>query len=247
MKLRTFDELLGLNVPCYLASTESSALLLIGDAAADLAQTLADSGKVTVEQGAPGTGAPRLLFGLPFYTAPYPLLVAALVTEKNTVFNALSLFGWIEDNFINEPRAEVFGLTPYGEQPVMFLRDFDLDRPIEAWLQSGQPVRWLRVSGVAIASARHTAGTQTLKGDAAAVVAMESALPADARDFVEGLRLDVARGVSLRAALRARRKLADAQLMAVCDGWRVLANAVPVVRINPAGGDETPLRDLLPR
>jgi hypothetical protein len=242
MRLQSFDELLSLDVPCHLASTSDSALLLIGDAAAELAPTLATRSKVTVEQG-----AQRLMFGLPFYTAPYPLLVAALVTEKNTVFNALSLFGWIEDNFITEPRAEVFGLTPYGEQPVMFVRDFDLDRPIEAWLQSGQPVRWLRVSGIAIASARHMAGTQTLKGDAAAVVALESALPADAQDFVERLRLDVARGVTLRAALRARRKFNDAQLMTVCDGWRVLANAVPVVRINPAGGDETPLRDLLPQ
>jgi hypothetical protein len=175
----------------------------------------------------------RLLFGLPILTAPFPLFVGGLMTERNAPLEQLSLFGWIEDHYLEQPRAEVFGLTPFAEQPVLFLRDFDMDRPVEAWFQTPQPARWVCAAGVAIATARASGEPQELTGDQAALAALEHVLPPDAQPFVEGLGLDVARGQSLRAALRQRRKTTDESLMAICDGWRILARAAPFRRFDP--------------
>jgi hypothetical protein len=142
----------------------------------------------------------------------------------------------------------VIGLTPYGEQPVMFLRDFDMDRPVELWAQTGQPTRWVRIAGVAIASLDSAATYQTLTSDDGALQALQEALPADAQEFAESLRLEAARsaGTPLKTLLRARRKLADAALMAQADGWRVIAQATPLLRVNPdADGDHAQVSALL--
>ena len=167
------------------------------------------------------------MFGLPIHTAPYPVLIHSLNTERGTRLGQLSVFGWIEDHFIDEPRAEVFGLTPYGEAPVAFLRDFDLDRPPEAYVMlpdpppGGGPERaFRRVGTIIVAGAPPPAGE-----DAAALAALEAVLPASAQAFLDGLRADVARGQPLRQVLRSRRKTADPALMAQCDGWRVLTRA----------------------
>ena len=157
------------------------------------------------------------------------------MTERNTVFDKLSLFGWVEDNAILEPRAEVLGLTPFGEQPILFLRDLDLDRPVEAWIQTQQPARWLRVAGVAIADSAYAGDVQTLSSDAGALAALSRTLPADAQPFLLGLANEVAQGKTLRAALRTRRKTTDDALMHLCDGWRILAHATKIIRVNPEG------------
>lgn len=240
MEIKQFDDALGLTIDCERVTSEGASLLILGDRAAAFAEALA-RGRALGRQ----SGPVRLLFGLPFYTAPYPVFVGALSTEKNTVFDTLALFGWIEDNAIYEPRAEVFGITPLRERPIMFLRDFDLDRPVEIWMQAPAPAGWLRIAGVAVASARYAPEPQTLTGEDAALIALEHAAPADALQLVEALRMDVARGMPLKAALRARRRGENAASMALCDGWRVMSQAVPLLRLNPdasssAGYDALP-------
>lgn len=242
MNFKSFDDLLHLDVTCQLAwsPTESATLIIIGDRADVLAKQLRDTGKVQSEPA-----QVRVLFGLPILTAPFPLFVGSLMTERNTTLDSLSLFGWIEDHCIEQPRAEVFGLTPFSEQPVLFLRDFDMDRPVEAWLQSRQPSRWLRVVGVAVASAHYTHEREILKEDDGVLTALEYALPGDAQPFVASLSAEVARGTALRAALRQRRKTTDAVLISVCDGWRVLSKASSFVRLNPLPDHDQRVEDVL--
>ncbi len=228
MEIKHFDDALGLTVDCEHVTSDGATLLILGDRAAALAQSLSQ-GRALGRQ----TGPARLLFGLPFYTAPYPVFVGALSTEKNTVFDTLALFGWIEDNAIYEPRAEVFGITPLRERPIMFLRDFDLDRPVEIWMQAPAPAGWLRIAGAVVASARYASEPQALTGEDAALIALEHAAPAGALPLIEALRMDVARGTPLKAALRARRRGENAANMALCDGWRVISQAVPLIRLNP--------------
>jgi hypothetical protein len=166
------------------------------------------------------------------------------MTERNTTFDQLSLFSWIEDHYIDQPRAEVFGLTPFAERPVLFLRDFDMDRPIEVWFRTPQPARWLQVAGVAIATAQHTGVPQLLKGDEASLLALQHALPADALPFLQTIRAEVDAGDALKSVLRKHRKAAEPSLMRVLDGWRVLPQAARFIRVNPAGG-EHPIDDAL--
>lgn len=218
----TFDDLLHLDTPAEVVAGPAVCALVLGDHAADAARSLASSsGMLRVGSAA------RIVFGLPIHTAPYPVLIHSMNTERGTRLDQLSLFGWIEDHFIDEPRAEVFGLTPYGEAPVVFLRDFDLDRPPEAYVvlphppPGGGPERVFRRVGTIML----TGAAVPIGEDAAALAALEAVLPPSAQAFLDGLRADVARGQSLRQVLRARRKTSDPALMAKCDGWRVLARA----------------------
>jgi len=231
-----FDDLLSLEVDCEIVASDTAALLLLGDGAGDLAGALCQAGDASpAPLLVPVPSPAALYFGLPILTAPFPILVHALMTERNTQLSQLSLFGWIEDNAILEPRAEIIGLTPLGEQPVLFLRDLDLDRPPEAWLRAGQPARWLRVSGVALIDPAHAGAPLPLSGDEAALAAFARVLPPAASQFIAGLRAEVACGVPLRVALRQRRKTTDPGLMRLCDGWRVLSRAARFARLNPAG------------
>lgn len=239
MSYKSFDQLLHLDVECHVASASDGALLILGDQADALAAQLRDSGKAQV-----ASYAPRVLFGLPILTAPFPLFVGSLMTERNMTFDQLSLFGWIEDHTIDQPRAEVFGLTPFAAQPVLFLRDFDMDRPFEAWFRTPQPARWLMVAGIAIATAQHSGAPQWLKGDEASLAALQQALPADALPFLQTIRDEVSAGQPLKTVLRQRRKTAEPSLMCVFDGWRVLSQTARFVRVNPAG-DDHPIDDAL--
>ena len=236
---KSFDQLLHLDIECHVASAGDGALLILGDGAEVLATQLRNAGKAQVSRY-----APRVLFGLPILTAPFPLFVGSLMTERNTSFDQLSLFSWIEDHTIDQPRAEVLGLTPFAEQPVLFLRDFDMDRPIEAWFRTTQPARWLQVAGVAIATAQYNGPPQWLKGDAASLAALQFALPADALPFLQTISDEVIAGTPLKTVLRQRRKTAEPSLMRVFDGWRVLPQAARFIRVNPAGGDQ-PIDDAL--
>jgi hypothetical protein len=238
--MTAFDQLLSIDVTCAVIARETTCALILGPDSRALV-TLAAGVGMSHESRA----QQRLNFGLPFFTAPYPLLVTQVITERNTVFDTPALFGWIEDNYVTEPRAEVTGMTPYGEQPVMFLRDFDMDRPVELWTRLTNPERWARVAGVAIADSAAPTGVQMLAPDEGALSALWHALPVDARDFADNLRLDLGRG-ALKAALRQRRKATDPGLMRHADAWRVIAHAVPVARVNPAGaGDGAELMRLL--
>src|SRR5689334_9188213 len=109
-----FNDLLSLSVNAESLASRTACLLVIGDGAAarGIATELAGASAFRHD-----SGSVRVLFGLPVLTLPYPILVNSLMTEHNTRFDQLSLFGWIEDNAILEPRAEVFGLTPLGEDP----------------------------------------------------------------------------------------------------------------------------------
>ncbi len=238
--MTAFDQLLSIDVTCSVVANQTACALILGPQAQALAERV-EAGGVWREARA----RQRLHFGLPFFTAPYPLLVTAVITERNTVFDTPALFGWIEDNFVTEPRAEVIGMTPYGEQPVMFLRDFDMDRPVEIWTRLANPERWVRVTGIAIADAHAPTGVRMLPGEEGALTALKHTVCADAHAFVDGLRLDVGRGVSLKAVLRQRRKLSDPGLMRQADAWRVIAQAAPVARINPAETGSARLAELL--
>lgn len=239
MSYTSFDQLLQLEITCHVASAGDGALLILGDEAGALAAQLRESGKASISRF-----TPRVLFGLPILTAPFPLFVGSLMTEHNTSFVQMSLFGWIEDRYIDQPRAEVFGLTPFVEQPVLFLRDFDMDRPIEAWFRMMQPARWLQVAGVAIATAQHSGPPQALLGDEASLLALQHVLPADALPFLRAIRDEVDAGAALKAVLRQRRKAAEPSLMHVFEGWRVLPQAARFIRANPAGSDH-PIDDAL--
>ncbi|PJF47448.1 MAG: hypothetical protein D6709_02860 [Chloroflexi bacterium] len=240
MNFTSFDQLLRLDAHGVLATAQGAALLIFGDCADALAQQL------TLHQAIVCTPAKvRMLFGLPILTAPFPLFVGAVMTERNTLLDQMSAFAWIEDNYIEQPRAEVFGLTPFGEQPVLFMRDFDMDRPVEVWLQAPRPMGWVRVVGAAIATSHRAVEAQLLPPDEAALALMALDLPADAQPFVESLAMDVARGVSLKAALRQRRKTTDPALMYVCDGWRVFSRSAGVVQLNPLQHSPDRVEDVL--
>ncbi|MCX6017129.1 MAG: hypothetical protein NTZ50_01270 [Chloroflexi bacterium] len=193
MKIHDFSDLLHLNVRGHIETNGTLTQLTL--------HTDAD------EQ--------RLYFGLPYYTAARPLFISGLMTEKNTLLRAPLLFTWIEENFIREPRAEIFGMTADGEQPVMFMRDFDLDRPREMWLRCGEPARWVKLNTVLLSG-------RTLMGEAGALDALSMALPSIAQDFIATVRTDVSSGHSLKAALRTRRKSTNAAWMALADGWRIV-------------------------
>ncbi len=240
MNYKSFDQLLHLDIDCHVASAGDGALLILGDQADALAAQLRDSGKAQVSRY-----APRVLLGLSILTAPFPLFVGGLMTERNTIFEQMSLFAWIEDHYIDQPRAEVFGLTPFAEQPVLFLRDFDMDRPIEAWFQAPQPARWLQLAGVAIATASHDGQPQLLKGDEASLLALKYALPADALPFLQTIREEVSAGQPLKTVLRQRRKTAEPSLMRVFDGWRILPQAARFIRLNAAPGNDNHIEDAL--
>jgi hypothetical protein len=203
------------------SAMSNAVMLALGDASA----TFAPSSPFSLSEIQPTA----IYFGLSILTAPLPLLVGALMTERNTEMRQLSLFTWIEDNAIMEPRAEIFGLTPFGEQPILFLRDLDLDRPPHAYVLPSR--EWQRVAGVLLVNEAAPEQTHELNGDAAELALIAAGLPRDAADFVNGIRAEVARGVSVKAALRARRRSTDAKLMSLCDGMRVLARATRVVEL----------------
>ncbi|MCS6773758.1 MAG: hypothetical protein RMM31_10360 [Anaerolineae bacterium] len=228
MDFKSFNELLHVDFSGMLVTSRNAALAVVGDRAEAFAQSLSES------KGTPYVATEvRVWLGLPILTAPFPLFVGAVMTERNAILNQMSVFAWLEDNYVEQPRAEVFGLTPFGEQPVLFVRDFDMDRPLEAWIQTPQPSDWARLVGIVIASSRYGGGQQSLPPDQAALVLMAMHLPADAQPFVEELARQVAGGSSLKAALRQRRKTTDAALMRACDGWRALSRATNVAILNP--------------
>jgi hypothetical protein len=233
-------DLLRLPVRGSLVMRENAALLVFGDQSVLLASTLAAGGRLSHE-----VAALDIFFGLPYYSARAPLLMRALTTEKGTALSTLALFAWIEDNFVIEPRAEVFGQTLFGEEPLLFLRDCDLDRPVEGWFHAPGSGAWVRLAGIVLASSRASAGTQHLRGDDAALHTLEQVFPLDGQMFVEALSLAFARGGKLKALLRAQRKSTAPEIMALCDGWRVLCNALPVVRVNAEAGEVTQVAELL--
>ena len=104
------------------------------------------------------------------------------------------------------------------------MRDLDLDRPPEAYVQALQPGGWLKVVSVLLAQ-QGTVEMQSLSGDTAALRALQMVLPASAQSLLTSLRDEVQAGKDLRHVLRAQRRTADPALMAVCDGWRVLSRA----------------------
>jgi hypothetical protein len=226
-----FTDLLRLNVACEMVSGPTACLLLIGDGAAALADRWPSAPALERSSGEVG-----VLFGLPVLTMPYPLLVNSLMTEHNTCFDQLSLFGWIEDNGILEPRAEVLGLTPLAENPVLFLRDLDLDRPPEAYVRPA-PGAWLRVAEVVIAQMSHTDAPVPLRDAAAALQALQVMMPAGEQGLLKALQIETDAGMSLHHALRIHRRTTPPEVMAQCDGWRVLSRAAPFALAGPAAGD----------
>jgi hypothetical protein len=225
-----FNDLLSLNVACELVAGKNACVLVIGEHAPALADQLA-AASTTVGLWREH-GPQRVLFGLPVLTLPYPILVHSVMTEHNTPLDQLSLFGWIEDNAILEPRAEIFGLTPLAADPVLFIRDLDLDRPPECYIQSGPAFKgsaWLRVAGVVIARGEERAANIMATGDDGALSALELILPPSLQPFIARIRAEVVAGRELRQVLRARRRGTDPAIMAICDGWRVLARAARFV------------------
>jgi len=239
VNFKAFDELQHLDISCQAVLSRDAALVVLGDRASALAAQLIASGAAVQQISA------RVLFGLPILTAPFPLFVGGVMTERNTILARSSVFAWIEDNYIEQPRAEVFGLTPFAEQPVLFLRDFDMDRPVEAWFQTARPAHWVRVVGLVIASSRAASDVRLLEGDDAALIAMASALPPDMHALIESLRIEVAQGGRLKVALRKLRKIADANVMRSLDGWRVLAQAAQTAEFNPSPDGDFPIIDAL--
>lgn len=223
MNFQSFDQLLHFDVAGTWVLGKGAALLVVGEQAASLAAALPSRAQSSVSHT-----QQRLWFGLPLLGAPFPLFVGAVLTERSSVLQQVSLFAWLEDNYIEQPRAEIWGLTPLGEQPVVFVRDLDMDRPLELWLRAPTTAEWSQLVGVVVADAR--IGQHLLRTpDQAALALMALDLPADAQPFVATLAAAVSRGASLKAALRQHRKTTDPALMHRCESWRVLARAVRVL------------------
>ncbi|MCL4507800.1 MAG: hypothetical protein M1434_03540 [Chloroflexi bacterium] len=225
-----FTDLLSLPVTGEMVAGRTACLLAIGDGANPCAAQLAATSAGDL---AHSSGEMSVYFGLPVLTLPYPILVNSLMSERNTRFDQLSLFGWLEDNAILEPRAEIVGLTPLAEDPVLFVRDLDLDRPPECYVMA-RPARWLRVAGVVIARRDHAGAPAMLNPADGALSALEVSLPASLQPLAASLRAEVASGGELRLVLRARRRGTDPAIMALCDGWRVLARAARFMLSGPA-------------
>lgn len=220
-----FDDVLSIEVRCRVVRSGSAAIMVVGDAS---------DAWVSVQQARDISpwNVTRVLFGLATYTASWPILIRQLVAERGLKLQTLALFGWIEDNFITEPRAEIFGITPFGEEPVLFIRDFDLDQPPQCCVVFTKPdgQELLLLAGVLWVD---TSADErlTLENDEAAIFGLELSLPEPTRALAELLRADVAGGKSLRTALKAARKHVAPDLMTLADGWRVLTRAVPMIRV----------------
>lgn len=172
-----------------------------------------------------------ICFGLPLLTEPYTLVLNSLYTERNTQIRTLSAYGWIDENAIYEPRAELVGITSIGTQPVTFLRDLDLDLPPVAYVQSNQnPNTFIRLNEVLIVQREHVGPPLVLEGQAAALAGICAVSPPA---FGAMLRAELARGLSLRAALKPHRRSLDPALLALADGWAVLARATKCLLVNP--------------
>jgi hypothetical protein len=228
-----FDDVLSIFVRARLLRLDSAAFLVLGDA-----------NDVWVAQQAPRDITPwadtRLLFGLPAHTQANPVLVRRVIAERGAEFNTLSLFAWIEDQFVYEPRAEIFGVTPFGEEPFLFLRDLDLDRPPQVCAENepGATHPLLLLAGVLWVDANVAHGVHTVAPDEAALTGVSLTLPEQLRAFADVLRAEAATA-DLKAVLRRMRKQLNPDLAHFLDGWRVLSRAVPLGELGwlftPAG------------
>ena len=236
-----FEGVLSIDLQCRMLRVGSAVILVLGDAG---------EAWVASQTGCDITPwiSVRVLFGLAIYTASWPILLKQVVAERGLTLQSLSLFGWIEDNFMTEPRAEVKGITPFGEEPLLFIRDLDLDLPPQCCvinLHGAQP-EMLLLAGVLWVDAS-AEERLVLEHDEAAVFGLELSLPAAAKPFAEMLRAECAGGRNLRSALKAFRQQMSPMLMTHADGWRVLTRAVPMVRLgvrDTAVSDSFELRQL---
>ncbi|MCW1969359.1 MAG: hypothetical protein KIH69_014700 [Anaerolineae bacterium] len=164
-----------------------------------------------------------ICFGLPLLTEPYTLILNSLYTERNTQIRTLSAYGWIDENAIYEPRAELIGITSIGTQPVTFLRDLDLDLLPVAYVSSSQePSTLIRLNRVLIVQPDHFGPPVEIAGQSAALAGICAVAPPD---FSAMLKAALAQGLSLRAALKPHRRTLDPALLALADGWAILARA----------------------
>lgn len=212
-----FTDLLQLPIPCDLITGKSGALLVMGDRRGAVEIRGKDTQRNAVAS---------VFFGLALHHSPTPLLMHSLITERGTTFNDFSLFSWIEENFMAQPRADVVGLMMNGLRPLFFLRDLDLDVPPEAYIREGE--KWARVRGVVIAK-----GSDRSQWSDPLIAALRLALPNEQK-LVDELQAEAKDNASLRAAIRARRKAHPPEVMRVCDAWRVLAQAAPLLAVDPS-------------
>lgn len=233
--MMTYADLLWLTLSARIVTPENMGVLIVG-AAATAIPTPIYGAQVQPMQPVP------VCFGIPLLTEPYAFILSSVFTERNTQIRSLAAYGWIEDNLIYEPRAEVMGITSIGTQPVTFVRDLDLDVPPIAYMPSANaPSTLVRLAGVVIASFEHTGPALQLEGTMAALAGISSAEPA----FGGILRAEVAGGLSLRAALKPRRRSIDPALVALADGWSLLARATQCILVNPQHTDNTLIQQLL--
>jgi hypothetical protein len=224
-----WDDVLAISIRCRVMRVGSAAFLLLGEASD--AWAAAQHGRDI----SPWLET-RVLFGLPVYTMPNPILIKSVVAERGTEFRSLTCYSWIEDNFMTEPRAEVLGVTPYGDDPLIFLRDCDLDRPPQCCVQNepGQPYPLLLLAGAVWVDGAMASDTHMLEPDAAAMTGMQLTLPDEVRDFADLLRSEVAGGLELRKVLKTLRKQIDPNLTHFAEGWRVISRAAPMAHIGHA-------------
>lgn len=212
-----FSDLLQLPIACDLLTSSAGAVVVMGDLRGKIAMHGWEARRDVTA---------RVFFGLPAHGSPAPVLMRSLLTERGTRFDDFSLFAWIEENYLAQPRADIVGLMPNGVQPLFFLRDLDLDRPPEAYVREGEA--WARVRGVVIADKSDFCQKSDLL-----ICALRLALPND-QNLVDALAKDAPDNALLRAALRARRKTHPPEVLRVCDAWRVLAQAAPLRACDPS-------------
>jgi hypothetical protein len=214
-----FEDLLWFHIRARVLVIEPQPILIIGDNSNHLPNTLHGYDLQL-------SRTVQICFGLSLLTEPYPLLLSSVFTERNTQIKSLAAFSWVEENAIFEPRAELMGLTPFGKQPIVFLRDVDLDAPPQAYIPSPRGIAdslWM-VGGVIIMG-NFDHRVIVLKGDSAALTGIAIAHPA----FAEELRMADLGADSLRSLLKTRRRATDPELTKFADGWLTLAKAVNCV------------------
>ena len=117
------------------------------------ATLLADGSWVALRlhEAGPEEEAVYLAFALTTQGIAAQIVPAVLLDDWGKEIKGLALYDWVQEHGWRFPRAELFGVTPYGEEIQYFLRDMELLAP---WVVYGAADKslpigdWLPVQAV---------------------------------------------------------------------------------------------------
>jgi hypothetical protein len=98
------------------------ALLLTGEAAAEVAAAAEAAGwRVLVQGEVP------LTLGVRLFDRPFVFTPVKIITERNRPIEGEALFNWLAARGYTMPRSEVLGLDARGRDAQVFVRDIDIE------------------------------------------------------------------------------------------------------------------------